>query len=128
MNISDLSNHAWIEDWANMTERQVTARLTLAMEQYLRGPNLFNPDFVYGGGRRRHGGGEPRSIRLQRAGHRARAPRPLRHDRRLSNAERLRPVDRSLLVAAQDGDAKQAPPCGCGAARTATCATAWARG
>ena len=50
MNISDLSNHAWIEDWANMTERQVTARLTLAMEQYLRGPNLFNPDFVYGGG------------------------------------------------------------------------------
>jgi hypothetical protein len=105
MNVSDLS----LDDWANMTERQVNARLSLAVEQFRRGersPNLFNPDFVYGGGAAATGAENRSRFVFSVLGiepeHRALTAMMA------DNAERLRPVDRSLLLAAQDGDAQQA--------------------
>ena len=102
-----------LDDWANMTETEISARLSKAVDQFLNRESsaLFNPEFVYGAD---HNTSEKNEECDEEARKRFMfstigmegdylAIKAMQED----NKDRLRPVDRSLVTAAQDGDAQQ---------------------
>jgi hypothetical protein len=102
-----------LEDWANMTDREIEARITTSIEQFQTGePSvLFDADFVYGIDRNRteNENSLDNDARLRLMFSVLGIERYYLAIRAMQeeNKERLRPLDRSLMTAAQDGDAQQ---------------------